>query len=115
MTSDGYRKIALGMPEAVESEHMGHPDFRVNGKIFATLIQREKVDWGVLNLTPAQQTEWTDRNPDAFEPVPGGWGRRGCTQVRLKSVTTVVLKQAMFVAWLNTAPTKLKERMSSGD
>ena len=109
MTSDGYRKIALSMPEAFESGHMGHTDFRVKGKIFATLIRRDDVDWGVLKLTTAQQREWIDRAPAAFEPVPGGWGQKGYTQVRLKSITTSILKQAMFVAWLNTAPAKLKE------
>ena len=113
MGPGGFRKIALSMPEAFEGGHMGHPDFRVKGKIFATLIRRDDVDWGVLKLMPAQQREWIDRAPSAFKPVPGGWGRKGYTQVRLKSVTTAVLKQAMFVAWLNTAPKSLVDQHSS--
>lgn len=114
MTPDGFRKIALSMPEAIESGHMGHPDFRVKGKIFATLIRRNDIDWGVLNLTPAQQRVWMDRAPTAFELVPGGWGRKGYTQVRLRSIKTAILKEAMFVAWLNTAPRNLLDRQPPG-
>jgi hypothetical protein len=77
-----FRRIALSMPEASEGAHMGHPDFRMKGKIFATLFWRDE-DWGMVKLKPEQQRRFVAANPGVFEPVKGGWGRRGATQVRL--------------------------------
>lgn len=108
MTPDAFRKIALSMPAAVEGGHMGHPDFRVKGKIFATLIERDGVNWGVLKFTPTQQQEWTESETKTYEPVPGGWGKKGYTQVLLKSAKSASLKRAMFTAWLNAAPQSLR-------
>ena len=81
MTADEFRNLALSMPEATESAHMDHPDFRVRGKIFATLGHPED-GWGMVKLTPAQQAEFVAREPRVFQPVPGGWGHQGATHVR---------------------------------
>ena len=113
MTVATFRRIALGMPQAAESEHMGHPDFRVNGKIFATLFTREGVTWGMVKLKPEQQREFIKADPQAFAAIKGAWGRRGCTQVCLKAAERETLKSAMFTAWCNTAPKKLIEELGS--
>jgi hypothetical protein len=102
-----FRQVALSMPEAVEAEHMGHPDFRVQGKIFATLFTREGEEFGMVKLTPAQQRVFVGAKPKAFEPIKGGWGRQGCTQVRLDSVDKKSLRNAIFTAWCNAASKRL--------
>ena len=109
MTVAGFRRIAMSLPEAVERAHMEHPDFRVKGKIFATLFTRGGVEFGTVKLTPEQQRKFVTNQPKAFEPVPGGWGRRGYTQVRLQKVKSAALREAMFAAGANTAPKKLIE------
>ena len=76
MSADEFREIALSLPEAIEGAHVGHPDFRVRGKIFATLGFPDQT-WGMAKLTPNQQQEMVARDPDIFQPVKGGWGRRG--------------------------------------
>jgi YjbR protein len=76
MTAADFRRIALGMPEAVEGSHFGNADFRVGGKIFATLAL-EKEGYGVLLLTPEQQDGIVEDEPKIFSPVAGGWGRQG--------------------------------------
>ena len=85
MKAADFRRIALTMPEAVEGSHFGNADFRVNGKIFATL-GLEKEGYGVLLLTPEQQSGMVEDEPEIFSPVPGGWGRKGSTRVRLAKV-----------------------------
>lgn len=110
MTPENFRRIALTMPETAESAHMGHPDFRVSGKIFATLFSRDELVWGMVKLTPAQQRQFIETNPAVFEPIPGGWGRRGATQVRLKVAKKADLRNALFTAWCNTAPKRLVEQ-----
>lgn len=109
MTIDGFRRLALSMPEASESAHMGHPDFRVRGKIFATLCYPDE-DWGMVKLTPEQQEAFVSAEPAVFVPVKGGWGRRGATNVRLRSAKTRSLRVALAAAWRNTAPRALVER-----
>jgi hypothetical protein len=107
MTPAGFRGIALAMPEAFEASHMGHPDFRVRrGKIFATLGYPD-ASWGVVLLTPEEQGLYVEMEPEAFEPVPGGWGRGGSTRVRLKAVDAVTLRGAMMAAWRKAAPKAL--------
>ena len=103
MTVDGFRRVALSFPEAVESAHMKHPDFRVRGKIFATLGYPDTTR-GMVKLTPEQQEEFVRAEPEAFEPVKGGWGLKGATSVRLKAATKEVLRRAMAAAWCNAAP-----------
>src|SRR6187455_2076168 len=99
-----FRRLALNLPEAVEQSHMGHPDFRVGGKIFATL---PKEAWGMVKLSPDDQRLFTRTAPDVFEPVAGVWGQRGATYVRLEAAEELTVRQAMVAAWRNTAPKKM--------
>ncbi|HSB61744.1 MAG TPA: MmcQ/YjbR family DNA-binding protein [Vicinamibacteria bacterium] len=103
MTRDGFRRLALSMPEAAEAGHMGHPDFRVRGKIFATLGYPDE-GWGMVKLTPEQQEAFVSAEPAVFAPVKGGWGRRGATGVRLRPAKTASLRVALATAWRNVAP-----------
>jgi hypothetical protein len=103
MTPDGFRRIALSMPGAVESSHMGHPDFRVGRKIFATLGWPDNA-FAMVKLTPAEQAAFVEAAPKIFAPVAGGWGRRGSTNVRLAAVDAPTLKRAVETAWGNIAP-----------
>jgi hypothetical protein len=105
MTADTFRKLALQLPEAVEGSHMGHPDFRVGGKIFATL--GPDGTWGMVKLTPEQQAETMRAKPKMFEPIKGTWGRRGATKVLLKSATKAAVLPAIVAAWQNAAPSRL--------
>ena len=105
MTPDQFRRLALALPEAVESAHMGHPDFRVRGKIFATL--GPDGEWGMVKLSIDEQQRFLDASPDVFEPVPGGWGRKGATRVILATAKAASLKPALLSAWRSTAPKKL--------
>jgi hypothetical protein len=108
MTADEFRGLALTLPEAKEAEHMGHPDFRVRGKIFATLGYGGE-DWGMVKLTPEQQRRFIAAEPAMFTPIPGGWGRRGCTRVILEAATEEAVRPALVAAWRNTAPKRLAE------
>jgi len=98
MTPNEFRRIALKMKGAIESAHMGHPDFRVNGRVFATLAYPDK-RWGMVVLTPDQQQEFMNTNPATFVPASGAWGRSGCTTVRLDSVEEDTIGEAMTLAW----------------
>ena len=106
MTAKDFQRIALSMPEAVEGQHFGHADFRVDGKIFATLgLARE--GFGVLLLSPEQQAGMIEDEPKIFSPVPGGWGRKGSTRVRLANVAPDILEAAVGMAWRRKAPKRL--------
>jgi hypothetical protein len=98
--------MALSLPEAIESAHMDHPDFRVRGKIFATLGYPGK-GWGMVKLTPEQQGRLVENEPDVFMPAAGAWGTRGCTTVRLAKANTDALFTALVAAWRNAAPKRL--------
>jgi hypothetical protein len=100
MTPAGFRRIALGLEEAVEQAHHGHPDFRVGGRIFATLGYPDK-KWGMVSLTPDQQRSWVRAHPAAFAPVKGAWGEQGATGVRLEAVDEEALGEALTLAWRN--------------
>ncbi len=106
MTITAFRRIALSLPEASESAHMDHPDFRVRGKIFATLGWPDE-HWGVVKLLPEQQEAFVREHPVAFKPVKGTWGRRGATQVRLENIDAPTLRRAIITAWRKTAPKRL--------
>src|ERR1700734_1084282 len=106
MKAADFRRIALSLPEAVEASHFGNADFRVNGKIFATL-GLEKEGYGVLLLTPEQQAGMVEDEPRVFSPVPGGWGRKGSTRVRLAKVAPDILEAALRMAWSRKAPKRL--------
>jgi hypothetical protein len=99
MTRDHFRRIALDLPGAVEGAHMGHPDFRTNGRIFATLAPDGYK--GMVKLTPPQQKAFVDANGEVFTPASGAWGRQGCTMVVLARLDEEVLGEAMTLAWQN--------------
>jgi len=115
MTPADFCRIALSMPEATESAHMGHPDFRVKGKIFATLFSRDGDDWGMVKLTPEQQRQIVKANRGVFEPAKGAWGRQSCTLVRLDDVDKATARNAIFTAWCNTAPKRLVEELGRSE
>lgn len=102
MTATEFRRLALALSGAIEAAHMGHPDFRVGGKIFATLGY-PRAGFGVVMLTPEQQELFVRSEPKTFEPVPGGWGRQGSTRVTLRSAKTSAVREALKVAWSNRA------------
>jgi len=106
MTAGEFRKLALSFPETKERQHMRHPDFRVAGKIFATLAYPDK-NWGTVKLTPEQQEEFVRAEPKAFVAVKGEWGRKGATSVRLREVGRDSGRRALAAAWCNTAPKAL--------
>jgi hypothetical protein len=111
MTADDFRSLALSFPEASEESHMGHPDFRVRGKIFATLGPDE--GWGMVKLTAEQQGLFVRTEPSVFQPVNGAWGRRGCTYVRLEAATEPSVRQALVAAWRSRAPKSLSQKFEN--
>ena len=109
MTAADFRKIALSLPEAIESEHMAHPDFRVGGKIFATLGYPDQ-EHGMVNLPLEEQARRVRDHPKIFSPAKGAWGRSGSTLVRLELIDRATLQSVMKTAWRKRAP----ERLTSG-
>lgn len=107
MTADGFRRLALDQPEARELGHMGHPDFRVRGKIFATLGYPDP-GFGMVKLTPEQQEAFASAEPAVFAAIKGAWGRQGATSVRLAAAKTKSLRVALATAWRNVAPAELR-------
>jgi hypothetical protein len=99
MKAADFRRIALSFEGAEEGSHMGAADFRVGGRIFATLAS-QKEGYGNLMLTPEQQAEFVRELPEVFLPVPGGWGRMGATHIRLAKASEDVLAGALRVAWV---------------
>jgi hypothetical protein len=98
MTAADFRRIALSLPGAEEGSHMGSVDFRVGGRIFATLAS-VKQGYGNLMLEPPQQADFVAEQPDVFLPIAGGWGRMGMTHIRLAEANEDVLAGALRVAW----------------
>jgi hypothetical protein len=105
-TPADFRRLALALELTEERQHMRHPDFRVGGKIFATLAYPNK-HFGMVKLTPAQQEQFVAEHSRAFQPVSGAWGRQGCTHVILAKSTKRALKQALLTAWRNYAPSEV--------
>ncbi len=114
MTAGDFRRLALSFPEATEGAHMDHPDFRVGGKIFATLGYPD-MGVGMVKLFPDQQADFVRAEPKVFAPVKGGWGRRGATHVRLKVAKKASVQRALAAAWRNTAPRKLVAQHEASD
>ena len=112
MSASRFRRIALTLPDAVESAHQGKADFRAGKRIFATLGYPDK-DWGTLKLTAEQQSMLVEAEPDIFRPVPGGWGRQGYTNVRLAKADATTLKSALTMAWENVAPKPSAKRRAT--
>jgi hypothetical protein len=104
-SAEDFRRLALAFPGAEESAHMGHPDFRVNGKIFATLQGAGK-GTGAVMLLPEQQELAMAAEPEAFSPAAGAWGRSGSTMVRLDAVSDEWLERTLEWAWQKRAPKK---------
>jgi hypothetical protein len=100
VTPEEFRRIALSFSGAAEGSHMDHPDFRVGGKIFATLWKGN----GVLLLKPEQQAVLVKSNPEIFTPVKGGWGRKGSTTVSLNVADGKSVRRGLSVAYGNKAP-----------
>jgi hypothetical protein len=98
MTSSDFRRLALALPGATENAHMNHPDFRIGGKIFATLNYPDEA-WGMVKLTPDAQQDFIKMHPKIFVPVKGAWGRQGCTNVRLAAADPDTLAEALHLAW----------------
>jgi hypothetical protein len=103
VTANEFRRMALSLPDAIEAAHMGHPDFRVGGKIFATLGYPRR-SFAMVALTPEQQELFVRTEPTTFAPVPGGWGRKGSTHVLLRTARKAAVREALSVAYQNRAP-----------
>jgi YjbR len=112
MDADGFRRIVLGLKDAIESAHMGHPDFRVNGRIFATIHQDNRT--GMVKLTPEQQEKLMKENPATFTPENGAWGRAGCTQIRLHAVDEETVGGALTLAYQNALSSPAKRKAGAG-
>lgn len=98
MDAEDFRRIALSLPGAEERSHMGSPDFRVGGRIFATLAAQLQ-GYGNLMLTPEQQAAFVAELPEVFVRIAGGWGRMGATHVRLAAANEDLLAGALRAAW----------------
>jgi hypothetical protein len=98
MTTSDFRRIALSLEGTEEGSHMGSPDFRVGGRIFATLASQSQ-GYGNLVLTSEQRAEFVAEQPDVFVPIPEAWGRMGATHVRLSKANEDLLVGALRVAW----------------
>src|ERR1700722_10102455 len=119
MTAADFRRIALSFPGAEESSHMGAADFRVGGRIFATLAS-VKLGYGNLMLTPEIQAGFLADEPEIFLPIAGGWGRMGTTHIRLREATKDILIGALYTAYKlraeknsKSAPKKSAKKTSS--
>jgi hypothetical protein len=108
MTIEEFRKLALKIPGAVERAHMNHPDFRVAGKIFASLGVPDE-NSGMVNLTPEQQRAFIEKAPNVFRPCSGAWGRQGYTNVHLASAKAGIMRVGLDVAAKNVAPRAKKK------
>ena len=109
MTADQFRKMALETPAAVERSHMNHPDFRLEGKIFATLGAPDQ-KWGMVKLTPEQQREFMKTEPKVFKPCSGAWGRQGATNIYLPAANASMVRAALDAAANSVISKKKKMR-----
>ena len=98
MNAADFRRIALSLEGAEEGSHMGSPDFRVGGRIFATLASQDQ-GYGNLMLSPEQQADFVRELPAVFLPIPGGWGKMGMTHIRLAQANDDLLTGALRTAW----------------
>ncbi|HJX00769.1 MAG TPA: MmcQ/YjbR family DNA-binding protein [Terriglobales bacterium] len=98
MTAADFRRVALSLGGVEEASHMGNPDFRVGGRIFATLAS-EAQGYGNLMVTPEQQAAFVEEMPKVFLPVAGGWGKTGATHIRLAAANEDILTGALRTAW----------------
>ena len=118
MDARDFRRIALSLQGSEEGSHMGATDFRVGGRIFATLAHQEK-GYGNLMLTPEQQAAFVEELPNVFLPVHGGWGKNGATHIVLRMASEDVLEGALRAAWKlraekNAASSRKKKSSAPG-
>ena len=116
MTPDDFRAMALSLPDTAEAAHFNHPDFRVRGRIFASLGYPSRF-WGMVALSPEQQARFCDAEPTVFVPVKGGWGRGGATQLRLSAARKPSVRAALRAAWryrAQQAPTGRRKAATRG-
>ena len=114
MNANSFRRLALSFDGVVEGAHMSHPDFRANGRIFATIQPGERT--GMINVAPDEQERLVRDHPTMFSPESGAWGRQGCTRVQLGAADKEVLGEAMTLAWqkaMRTPPPRKKARPRS--
>ena len=102
MTAADFRRIALSLDGAEERAHMGHPDFRVRGKIFATLGSPDRT-FAMVAHSPLRQEDFVREHPRAFTPVPGAWGEKGATRVKLRYAKAGAVREALTLAWRKRA------------
>jgi hypothetical protein len=114
MIADDFRRLALSFPDASESSHMGHPDFRVHGKIFATLHCPDK-NWGMVKLPLDEQQTFVHTQPEVFGPVKGAWGRQGSTSVRLEAADASTLSQALGIAWRDASAKRRRSKRATAE
>ena len=110
MTPDDFRDIVLALDGAVEGAHMGHPDFRANGRIFASLHSADR--FGMVKVTPDEQAVLLGEHPETLEPSAGAWGRQGCTNVKLATADKRSVRGAARLAWeavMATPPPKARK------
>jgi hypothetical protein len=105
VTKEDLRRLALALPGAEEKSHFDKADFRVRNKIFASLKDDAT---GVIKLLPEQQAMMAEAEPRVFQPLAGGWGRKGWTKIILAEADEITLKSALQTAWRNVAPKTLK-------
>jgi len=98
VTSEMFRRLALRLPNAEERAHMHHPDFRVGGKIFATMGY-PRAGWAMVKLTPEDQAAFVGMKPGMFVAVKGKWGDKGCTNIILARATVPPVRAALRVAY----------------
>ena len=99
--------MALALDGAVEGTHMGHPDFRIDKRIFASLHDNNQ--FGMVKLTPVQQASFIEDHPSAFVPEAGAWGRSGCTRVILRAADEDAVGEALTLAWQYTKRTQRRK------
>lgn len=109
MTAEGFRRLALALEGATEAAHMGHPDFRVGGRIFATLGYPD-AGWAMVKLTPDEQEFFVGAHPGVFTPVKGGWGKAGATSVDLRRARAGPVREALQAAWSARQRTRAARR-----
>jgi len=110
MTPSKFRELALSFPEAIESAHMHHPDFRVGGKIFATLGYPDEHS-AMVKLSAEDQREFVRSSAGVFTPAKGAWGREGATNINLAEATIDIVREALTAAWREIAPKRLSKNL----
>jgi hypothetical protein len=109
MTTDEFRKMALEIPTSVELSHMNHPDFRITGKIFASLGVPDE-SWGMVKFTPEEQRAFIKKTPKVFKPCSGAWGRQGYTNVYLVSAKASMVRAGLDAAAKNVGSRSKKNK-----